>query len=92
MEQDKKNESSQKLENTTEKEQEMKQGVAKKASLAIFILVVLLFLGIISVTDIISVKWGIAAGTIGLVIIAAILAIYLYKNELIEKLKKKKGD
>lgn len=46
------------------------QGAAKKASLAVFILVALLFAAVMSVTYVFELKFGKTAGTIALIVIA----------------------
>ena len=71
------------------KEEEERQGVAKRASLAVFILVVLLFAAVMFITYFFEFKFG-TAGTIALIAVALLIAGYLYKNELMEKIKRKK--
>lgn len=73
--------------NDQKNEEERKQGVAKRASLAIFILVLLLFAGVLFVTYFFELKFGKTAGTVALVVIALLIAGYLYKKEIMEKLK-----
>lgn len=72
------------------KEEEERQGVAKRASLAVFILVVLLFAAVMFITYFFEFKFGKTAGTIALIAVALLIAGYLYKNELMEKIKRKK--
>ena len=64
--------------------------VAKRASLAVFILVVLLFAAVMFITYFFEFKFGKTAGTIALIAVALLIAGYLYKNELMEKIKRKK--
>ena len=71
-------------------EEEERQGVAKKASLAVFMLVILLFAAVMFITYFFELKFGKTAGTIALIIIAVLIAGYLYRKELIEKIKRKK--
>lgn len=80
-------------ENETEaSEQEEKQGIAKKAGRAIFLLVALLFAAVMFVTYFFELKFGKTAGTISLVVITLLVALGLYRKELAEKLKRKKQD
>lgn len=72
--------------------QEEKQETAKKAGRAIFLLVVLLFAGVMFVTYFFELKFGKTAGTISLVIITLLVAFGLYRKEIMEKLKRKKQD
>ena len=78
-------------EQNTENENESKGGV-KKASTAVIILVFILFVFIIFFTDAIEVKFGKTAGTLALVIIAAVIAVLLYKKEIVEFFKGKRKD
>ena len=73
-----------------ENEAEEKQGVAKRASLAIFILVLLLFLGVMFISYFFEAKFGKTAGTVALIILALLIAVYLYRKEIMERLKRKK--
>lgn len=70
--------------------EEEKQEAAKKGGAAIFALVALLFLAVICVTYFFELKYGKTAGTIALIVIALMIAGYLYRNEILEKLKRKK--
>lgn len=81
------------LEPPEEQEKELeeeKHGTAKKGSVAVFVLVALLFFAVMCVTDFVEWKFGKTAGTVALVVIALIIAGYLYRNEILEKLKRKK--
>lgn len=71
-------------------EEEEKQEAAKKGSVAIFLLVALLFLAVMCVTYFFELKFGKTAGTVALIVVALIIAGYLYRNEIMEKLKRKK--
>lgn len=73
-----------------QEEKQEDQRVVKKASLAVFLLVVLLFAGVMFLTYFFELKFGKTAGTIALVIAALLIAGYLYRKELMEKLKRKK--
>ena len=73
----------------TKPEEENKKTV-KRASRAIFLLVVLLFAAVMGVTYFIEVKFGKTAGTIALAVLALIIALSLYGKEIRAKLKKKK--
>lgn len=70
--------------------QQEEQGAAKKASRAVFLLVALLFAGVMFITYFFELKFGKTAGTVALIIAALLIAGYLYRKELMEKLKRKK--
>lgn len=74
----------------TANEAEEKQGVAKKASLAIFILVLLLFVAVMFISYFFEAKFGKTAGTAALIVVALLIAVYLYRKEIMGKLKRKK--
>ncbi len=69
---------------------EEQQGAAKKGSIAIFMLVALLFLAVMCITYFFELKFGKTAGTVALIVIALMISGYLYRNEILEKLKRKK--
>ena len=71
-------------------EAEEKQGVAKRASLAIFMLVLLLFVGVMFVSYFFEAKFGKTAGTAALIVVALLIAVCLYRKEIMGKLKRKK--
>lgn len=77
--------------NTKESADE-KQSAVKRGSFAVFIIVLLLFLGIMVITYIFELKFGKTAGTAAMVVVALLIAVYLYRNEIKEKLSKKKQD
>lgn len=66
------------------------QKAVKKASRAVFLLVALLFAGVMFLTYFFELKFGKTAGTIALIIAALLITGYLYRKELMEKLKRKK--
>lgn len=66
------------------------QEAAKKGSAAIFALVALLFLAVMCVTYFFELKFGKTAGTVALIVVALVITGYLYRNEIMEKLKRKK--
>lgn len=69
---------------------EEKQEAAKKGGAAIFALVALLFLAVMCVTYFFELKFGKTAGTVALIVVALVIAGYLYRTEILEKLKRKK--
>lgn len=75
---------------TQENDAEKQQGVAKRASLAIFMLVLLLFAGVLFISYFFEMKFGKTAGTASMIVIALVIAGYLYRKEIIEKIKRKK--
>lgn len=73
-----------------QEEKQEDQRVVKKASRAVFLLVALLFAGVMFLTYFFELKFGKTVGTIVLIIAAFLIAGYLYRKELMEKLKRKK--
>ena len=73
-------------------EQKEAQGTAKKAGIAVFLIVAVLFAAVMFITYFFELKFGKTAGTAALVIIALIIAFCLYRKEIMEKLKRKKQD
>lgn len=68
------------------------QGAARKAGIAVVLIVVMLFAAVMFITYFFEIKFGKTAGTAALVIIALIIAFCLYRKEIMEKLKRKKQD
>lgn len=75
---------------TLRDQEQEKQKTAKRASFAIFLLVLLLFAAVMCLTYFFEVKYGKTAGTIAMVIVALIIAGCLYRKEIAEKLKRRK--
>ncbi len=65
--------------------------VLKRASLAVFITVLVLFAAVIFATELVDRIFGRTAGTIALVIIAAAIAIILYRKEIAAFFKKNRS-
>lgn len=65
--------------------------VYKRASLAIFVSVILLFAAVMFATEMVDRFFGKTAGTIALVIIAAAIAIILYRKEIAAFFKKNRS-
>lgn len=65
--------------------------VLKRASLAVFITVLILFAAVIAATELVDQFFGKTAGTITLVIIAAAIAIILYRKEIAAFFKKNRS-
>lgn len=65
--------------------------VLKRASLAVFIIILILFAAIIFITEITERFFGKTAGTVVLIIIAAVIAIILYRKEIVAFLKKNRS-
>ncbi len=57
--------------------------VLKRASLAVFVSVLILFVAVIFATEAVDKFFGKTAGTIALVIITAAIAIILYRKEIV---------
>lgn len=65
--------------------------VLKRASLAVFITVLILFAAVIAAAELVDQFFGKTAGTITLVIIAAAIAIILYRKEIAAFFKKNRS-
>lgn len=78
-----------KEENNLEKQDVEERTTAKRAGIAIFLLVILLFGGVMFVVYFFEVSLGKTAGTIALVVITMLVAVYLYRDEIKKKLKRK---
>ena len=65
--------------------------VYKRASLAIFVSVILLFAAVMFVTEMVDRFFGRTVGTIALVIIAAAIATILYRKEIAAFFKKNRS-
>ena len=79
----------------TGNDEDGKEEKAKAASKAIIVLVFILFVAIIFFTDTIERYLGKAAGTISLIVIAAVIAVLLYRKEIADYFrrgKKKDGE
>ena len=63
----------------------------KRASLVIFLLVAVMFAAIVAISYVVEHFYGKTAGTISLVIMAAIIALIMYRKE-IRNLFRKKDD
>ena len=65
--------------------------IMKRASLVIFLLVAVMFAAIVAISYAVEHFYGKTAGTISLVIMAAIIAVIMYRKE-IRNLFRKKDD
>ena len=65
--------------------------IMKRASLVIFLLVAVMFAAIVAISYAVEYFYGKTAGTISLVIMAAIIAVIMYRKE-IRNLFRKKDD
>lgn len=63
---------------------------AKRASQAVFLLVILLFAAVMCITYAFEVKFGKTAGTAALIAAALIISLSLYGKEILAKIKRKK--
>ena len=67
--------------------------VTKKASILLFLLVLFLFVLILIVMELVEMSFGKTAGTAALIVIAAGIAVFLYKDEIKAKFKREnRGD
>lgn len=71
-------------------EENHEKTTAKRTSRAVVLLVILLFAAVMFITYFFELKFGKKAGTVALVAVAVIISVFLYRKEIIEKLKKRK--
>ncbi len=70
--------------------EETKRKAAEKGGKAVFLLVALLFFAVMCITYFFELKLGKTAGTVALIVVALAIAGYLYRDEILEKRKRKK--
>lgn len=76
------------LENTNEQEPENK-GVAKKVSVAVIVVLLAMVAVLMFFADFMEQKFGKVTGTIALCVVAAAIAVFLYKDEIKKFFKRK---
>lgn len=74
----------------SESEQEERR-VLKRASIAVILIVLFLVVALSCIVYVVELNFGKTAGTVTLVILALIIAAYLYKDEIKNKFKRKQG-
>lgn len=64
--------------------------ILRRANIAILIILFALIIAVSVLVYFFELKFGKSAGTLALIVLAIVIAGYLYKDELIAKLKRKK--
>ncbi len=67
----------------------MKNRDEKRASIAIILILLALVTVVTFITYFVEINFGKTAGTIALIVVAVVIAIYLYRKEIMEKIKRK---
>lgn len=70
-------------------DEEQKRRTAKRGSIAVILILLALVTVISFIMYFIEINFGKTAGTVALIIMAVLIAVYLYRNEIREKLKRK---
>ena len=68
---------------------EQKEKAVKRGSIAVILILLALVTIVTFITYFVEINFGKTAGTVALVVVAAIIALYLYRKEIIAKLKRK---
>lgn len=74
---------------TPEMDEEQQERAAKRGSFAVIIILLVLVTVVSTVMYIVEINFGKTAGTIALIVIAILIAAYLYRKEIKEKFKRK---
>ena len=77
------------VEITPEMDDEQQRRAVRRGSVAVILILLALVTVVTFITYFVEVNFGKNAGTIALVVVAAIIAIYLYRKEIMEKFKRK---
>lgn len=73
-------------------DEEQKERAAKKGSIAVILILLVLVTVVTFITYFVEINFGKTAGTIALVVVAVIIAAYLYRKEIMAKFKRKQGE
>ena len=68
---------------------EQKERAVKRGSIAVILILLALVTVVTFITYFVEVNFGKNAGTVALIIVAAVIAIYLYRKEIMAKFKRK---
>ncbi len=68
---------------------EQKERAVKRGSIAVILILLALVTVVTFITYFVEINFGKTAGTVALVIVAVIIAVYLYRKEIMEKLRRK---
>lgn len=74
---------------TPEMDDDQKERAVKKGSIAVILILLLLVTVVTFITYFVEIKLGKTAGTVALIVVAAVIALYLYRKEIAAKFKRK---
>lgn len=74
---------------TPEMDEEQQRRAVKRGSIAVILILLALVTVISFIMYFVEINFGRTAGTVTLVILAVVIAAYLYRNEIKEKFKRK---
>lgn len=77
------------VEITPAMDDEQKERAVKRGSIAVILILLALVTVVTFITYFVEISFGKTAGTIALVVVAVIIAVYLYRKEIMDKLKRK---
>ena len=80
------------VEITPAMDDEQKERAVKRGSIAVILILLALVTVVTFITYFVEISFGKTAGTIALVVVAVIIAVYLYRKEIMDKLKRKQGE
>ena len=68
---------------------EQKERAVKRGSIAVILILLALVTVVTFITYFVEINFGKTAGTVALIIVAVVIALYLYRKEIMEKLRRK---
>ena len=68
---------------------EQKERAAKRGSIAVILILLALVTVVTFITYFVEINFGKTAGTVALIVVAAVIALYLYRKEIAAKFKRK---
>ena len=74
---------------TPEMDEQQQRRAARRGSIAVILLLLLLVTAVTFITYFVEINFGKTAGTAVLIVVAAVIAIYLYRKEIAAKFKRK---
>ncbi len=77
---------------TPEMDEDQQRRAARRGSIAVIIILLALVTAVTFVMYFVEINFGKTAGTIALIVLAVIIAVYLYRKEIMEKFKRNKGE
>lgn len=74
---------------TPEMDEGQQHRAVRRGSIAVILILLVLVTVVTFITYFVEINFGKTAGTIALVVVAVIIAAYLYRKEIMEKLRRK---